>query len=159
MTEHMFGRKLKKIDGVTKQAACHGTVYHFNKSKMKKHLDISFKEHLALELANADKYSRKYKELEETRRKREYMIEEKRLSNEGTQQRLKVEEENRKLKHIEEQEAICRKLIVEYAHSDSLTRLSLEPSLFRMLDSRFADEGKRNKFIKSIAAAAANPTM
>ena len=166
MTEHIFGRKIKQIDGVTTQTARHGTVYHFNKSVVQKHLDILSQEQLDLELATADKYSRKGKELEERKRKRESVIEEERQRKEEEQknlqheqQRLKEEEEDRKLKNIEEQEALCRKLIVEYAHSDSLTRLSIEPSLFRMLESRFADEGKRNEFIKSIAAAAGKPTV
>ena len=166
MTEHLFGRKLKQINGVTKQTASHGAVYHFNKIVMLKHLDFISQEHLELDLAKTDKYSRKCKELEERRRKRESEIEEERLSKEEEQQiiqreqqHLKEEEEDRKRTIIEEQEALCRKLIVEYAHSDSLTRLSIEPSLFRMLESRFADEGKRNDFIKSIAAAAAKPTV
>ena len=166
MTETMFFRKLIEIDGVTKRKTRHGVVYHFNKIAMQKHLDILSQEHLDLELATADKYALKGKELEERKRKRESVIEEERQRKEEEQKniqheqhRLKEEDEDRKLKHIEEQEAICRKSIVEYAHSDSLTRLSIEPSLFRMLESRFADEGKRSEFIKSIAAAAAKPTV
>ena len=65
---------------------------------------------------------------------------------------LHKETKDSKLKHIEEQEAQCRKMMVVYAHSDKLSRLLIAPSLHRMLEPRFPDESKRSEFIKSLAA-------
>jgi len=148
ISEPVFFKKLKNVDGVTWHRFNSGVVYHFNKKIMKKHLEVVLPD--ILEYMQA-----KNKNLEEER----LLKEEKLLIQHREQKRLQEEEEDRKLKNIEEQEALCRKLIVEYAYSDSLTRLSIEPSLFLMLESRFADEGKRNEFIKSIATAAAKPTV
>ena len=78
----------------------------------------------------------------------------------GTREGLKRKRESDdELRPIEKQEAKCRKVMVEYAHSDSLTRLTIEPSLHRMLKSSFPDERKRSEFIKSLAVATGRSTM
>jgi len=151
MTETMFGRKIQEIDGVTRQKTNHGSVYHMNKEAMKNHLEV-----LSLDMrkiTSAD--SQKRKEIEERKRKHNLETEE----EQRKAKRLQDDEEDRQRKIIEEQEEKCRKVMVEYAHGDNLTRLTIEPSLHRMLESRYPDENKRSEFIKSLAAAVAKPSM
>jgi predicted GIY-YIG superfamily endonuclease len=64
-------------------------------------------------------------------------------------------------KQQDEQEGECRKLMVEYAHGDALTRLTLDPTLHRKMEetygTRFEDEQVRSDFIKSLALAVIKP--
>ena len=56
-----------------------------------------------------------------------------------------LQEEVHRLRSIEEQ------AMMEYAHGDGVTRMTIGPLLHRMLESRFPDESKRSEFIRSLS--------
>jgi len=128
---------------------------------MQKHQEVLSREKLDLDKVNVKKKSRKRKDIEG--RRDEYNLEtddQWRVSSlQHELKRLHKEEEDSKLKYIEEQEARCKKMMVAYVHGDSLSRLLIEPSLHRMLQPSFSDESKRSEFIKSLTAAAIKPVV
>ena len=141
MCERKFCQKLHEIDGVSKHKRHGRIMYTLNKSAMQKHLDVLCQEQLEPEDANAAMYSSKRKKIEEQKQKRH----EARLRKEEELKRL--QEEVHRLRSIEEQ------AMMEYAHGDSVTRVTIGPLLHRMLESRFPDESKRSEFIRSLTGA------
>ena len=138
MTETMFGRKMQEINGVTKTKSSDGRmVYQFDKVEMQKHLEVlSF-------LKRADDGNRAQK------RKHKLETEEEQRAHQRELKRLQEEEEDRQRKIIEEQEEKCRKVMVEYAHGDNLTRLTIEPSLHRMLVNAVSSSSLLQQLLQS----------
>ena len=103
---------------------------------------------------------RKINEVVEGMYEKERLQKEEELLVQQREQRcLQEEKDDHQRKIVEEQEEHCRKMMMEYAHGDILTRLTIEPSLFRMLKTRYPDESKRSEFIKSLAAASTKTTV
>ena len=83
----------------------------------------------------------------ERKRRLEQLEDEERKYRRTSKRELERDEQN------EQRDQPMRKAIHEYVHGDDITRLTIEPSLNRLLQHRYSDDTARANFIKSLAAA------
>jgi len=90
---------------------------------------------------------------QEAEEERERKLKREREEDEEREYRRKREREREQELDDQQRDMETRKMMMEYAQSDTITRLTMEPMLDRLLQPRFPDGASRTSFIRSLAAA------